>query len=63
MISSELIHEASDALHTVRDCLRFGESRLRAGDIFLGHGTDDPWDEAALDEGTPLAAGCRPQNS
>ena len=46
MISSELIHEAGKTLRTVRDCLRFGETRLRAGEVFLGHGTDDPWDEA-----------------
>ena len=33
-------------LQTVRDCLRFGESMLRSGGVFYGHGNDDPWDEA-----------------
>jgi ribosomal protein L3 glutamine methyltransferase len=39
--------DATAALHTVRDLLRYGVSRLAAAGASLGHGTDDPWDEAA----------------
>lgn len=46
MITSAIKNEAVTSLQTVRDCLRFGESRLRAGGVFFGHGSDDPWDEA-----------------
>lgn len=46
MITSAITNEAVTSLKTVRDCLRFGESRLRAGGVFFGHGSDDPWDEA-----------------
>lgn len=46
MISSQQQNEAIATLQTVRDCLRFGESMLRSGGVFFGHGNDDPWDEA-----------------
>lgn len=46
MISSQQQNEAMATLQTVRDCLRFGESMLRSGGVFFGHGNDDPWDEA-----------------
>ncbi len=46
MISSQQQNEAMATLQTVRDCLRFGESMLRSGGVFYGHGNDDPWDEA-----------------
>lgn len=46
MISETLSREAQQHLRSVRDCLRFAESRLRAGGVFHGHGSDDPWDEA-----------------
>jgi len=39
--------EARAALATVRDLVRWGVSRLSAAGVSLGHGTDDPWDEAA----------------
>ena len=39
--------EARAALHTVRDLVRHAVSRLVATGAALGHGTDDPWDEAA----------------
>jgi len=38
-----------DALHslrTVRDCVRYGATRLRAAEVALGHGTDNAFDEA-----------------
>ncbi|MFE8069736.1 50S ribosomal protein L3 N(5)-glutamine methyltransferase [Marinobacteraceae bacterium S3BR75-40.1] len=41
--------DASDALtslKTVRDWLRYAVSRFNQADIFYGHGTDNPWDEA-----------------
>lgn len=44
-ICAEEQQQASQALVTVRDCLRWGESALRRGDVFLGHGTDDYGDE------------------
>lgn len=46
MISELEQQQASQALVTVRDCLRWGESALRRGEAFLGHGTDDYGDEA-----------------
>jgi len=46
VISSQQQNEAMATLQTVRDCLRFGESMLRSGGVFFGHGNDDPWDEA-----------------
>lgn len=39
--------EARAALSTVRDLVRWGVSRMGAAGVSLGHGTDDPWDEAA----------------
>jgi len=41
------VDEIRGSLRTVRDLLRWGASRLQAGGVFCGHGTDDPWDEAA----------------
>jgi len=40
------VTHAIDDLHTVRDLLRYATSRFSASDIFYGHGTDNPWDEA-----------------
>lgn len=39
--------QAKAALRTVRDLLRHAVSRMQASGVALGHGTDDPWDEAA----------------
>lgn len=44
-ICAEEQQQASQVLATVRDCLRWGESALRRGEVFLGHGTDDYGDE------------------
>ena len=46
MITDHEHQQAVATLGTARDCLRWGESALRRSDVFLGHGTDDPWDEA-----------------
>lgn len=42
---AEQLQEAHD-LQTVRDFIRFGASRLAEEAVFLGHGTDNPWDES-----------------
>jgi ribosomal protein L3 glutamine methyltransferase len=39
--------EASSALKTVRDCLRFAVSRFNEGELFFGHGSGSAYDEAA----------------
>ncbi|GGK82831.1 50S ribosomal protein L3 N(5)-glutamine methyltransferase [Amphritea balenae] len=33
-------------LHTIRDFIRFSMSRFYEYDLYFGHGTDNPWDEA-----------------
>ena len=33
-------------LHTIRDFVRFSMSRFYEHDLYFGHGTDNPWDEA-----------------
>lgn len=37
---------ALDQLHSIKDFIRLGVSRLRAADLYYGHGTDNAWDEA-----------------
>lgn len=46
MIPENEQQQARDTLRTVRDCLRWAETAMRRGGIWLGHGTDDHWDEA-----------------
>ncbi|WP_127956948.1 50S ribosomal protein L3 N(5)-glutamine methyltransferase [Serratia microhaemolytica] len=38
--------EAVNELHTIADILRWTVSRFSAANIYYGHGTDNPWDEA-----------------
>lgn len=38
--------EVVSDLHTIQDMLRWTLSRFSATDIWYGHGTDNPWDEA-----------------
>lgn len=45
MIEPREQQQALSTLRTPRDCLRWGESALRRGEVFLGHGTDDHGDE------------------
>ncbi len=35
------------ALRTIRDFIRYSASQMAAADVYLGHGTEDPIDEAA----------------
>ena len=37
-----------DELFTIRDFLRWGASEFTAANLFYGHGTDNPWDEAEI---------------
>lgn len=46
MITEREQHQAREALSTVRDWLRWAESAMRRDAVFLGHGTDNYWDEA-----------------
>ena len=47
MFSESDVNEALEALITVHDWLRFAVSRFNEAGVYLGHGTDNPWDEAA----------------
>lgn len=38
---------AVDELRTVQDLVRWSASRLAEADVYFGHGTENPWDEAA----------------
>ena len=47
LFTPELISDALAELITVHDWLRFAVSKLNQAQVYLGHGTDNPWDEAA----------------
>lgn len=40
------VDEAVKDLHTLQDMLRWAVSRFTAAELYYGHGTDNPWDEA-----------------
>ncbi|RYC42953.1 50S ribosomal protein L3 N(5)-glutamine methyltransferase [Pectobacterium zantedeschiae] len=40
------VDEAISELHTIQDMLRWAVSRFNAANVYYGHGTDNPWDEA-----------------
>ena len=40
------VDEAVNELQTIQDMLRWAVSRFSAANIWYGHGTDNPWDEA-----------------
>lgn len=40
------LDEAVNELHSIQDMIRWAVSRFSAADIYYGHGTDNPWDEA-----------------
>ncbi len=48
MFSDDSVNDALEALVTVHDWLRFAVSRFNEAGVYLGHGTDNLWDEAAL---------------
>ncbi|HBN89614.1 MAG TPA: 50S ribosomal protein L3 N(5)-glutamine methyltransferase, partial [Rheinheimera sp.] len=43
LFTPELLSDAVAELHTVHDWLRFAVSKLNQSDVYLGHGTDNPW--------------------
>lgn len=47
LFESDIIDDAIHNLHSIEDWLRWSVSRLHQSEVFLGHGTDNPWDEAA----------------
>lgn len=47
-LTAELIDDAVAELITIHDWLRFAVSQFNAADIYFGHGTDNPWDEAGV---------------
>lgn len=47
LFTDTLIFDAINELFTVHDWLRFAVSRMHEAGVYLGHGTDNPWDEAA----------------
>lgn len=47
-LTAELIDDAVAELITMHDWLRFAVSQFNAADIYFGHGTDNPWDEAGV---------------
>lgn len=40
------VGEVVNDMHTIQDMLRWSVSRFNAENIYYGHGTDNPWDEA-----------------
>lgn len=40
------VNEVVEDLQTIQDMLRWSVSRFNEVDLFYGHGTDNPWDEA-----------------
>lgn len=45
-LDEALLEEALQELTTIRDWIRFGVTCLRSHDVFLGHGSNDPFAEA-----------------
>ncbi len=45
-LTAELINEAVSELFSIHDWLRWAVSQFNAADLYFGHGTDNPWDDA-----------------
>lgn len=45
-LTCEDIQDSVSALSSIQDFIRWGYSRFAQSDLFYGHGTDNPWDEA-----------------
>ncbi|MGL9769152.1 MAG: 50S ribosomal protein L3 N(5)-glutamine methyltransferase [Sodalis sp. (in: enterobacteria)] len=45
-MNKNFIDEAIAEMHTIQDMLRWTVSQFNAAQIYYGHGTDNPWDEA-----------------
>ena len=46
MLENTTCADARSQLQTIADRLRWCTSQLQQSDVFLGHGTDNPWDES-----------------
>lgn len=46
MLENTTCADARSQLQTIADWLRWCTSQLQQSDVFLGHGTDNPWDES-----------------
>lgn len=47
-LSAEQQQQAIEELRTIRDLLRWTASRLSESQVYFGHGTDNPWDDAVM---------------
>ena len=46
LISQSLLMEACEDMQTIQDIIRWSYSRFSENNLYFGHGTDNPWDEA-----------------
>jgi ribosomal protein L3 glutamine methyltransferase len=46
LISQAVINEACNDLQSIQDIIRWAYSQFANNDLYFGHGTDNPWDEA-----------------
>ncbi len=46
LISQSIIMEACEDMQSIQDIIRWSYSRFSENNLYFGHGTDNPWDEA-----------------